>query len=310
MSEPLDTSRPFTVREAKKAGITRHQLSSGRYFRIIPEVYIDADAPLTHIVMVRGAVAYAPAGIVSGRSAGKLWNADVPDSPNVELALPRNVRVVADGIREHRPAQLPEWRRRFGLRVASPAATFLRLAAELDLVPLVAAGDSLVRETDVTPEDLVAAADASRGRRARHARRAARLVRVGVDSVRETELRLLMVLAGIPEPEVNIVFNRDDGSCEFRLDLGHRAHRVAFEYDGKQHNTPAHRAYDEWRKGIFGGRQWVIHSFASDDIFVRPDATVETLRRIHDEHGIPHHPTQEWRRHFAIRHKADSPNAE
>lgn len=303
-TEPLDTSEPFTSKQAVAAGLRQRDLyASGLYRTVVPGVHIDAEEPLTHFVRVKAALAYAPQGIVSGRSAARLWNADVPDSPDVELALDRARRVTVPGIREHRPARLPQWRRLFGLRVATPADTFLRLAMELDLVPLVIAGDSLVRETDLTPEELVAAAATSRGRRATHARRAAALVRTGVDSPRETELRLLFVLAGLPEPEVNIVFLRPDGTCEFRLDLGHRDHRVAFEYDGKQHFTEVHMAYDAWRKETFAGRLWTIHSFVSDDIFVRPDETVLELRRIHEAHGIPHAPSQEWRRHFPVRHR-------
>ena len=301
---PLDTSQPFTFDEGRAAGISRRRLDGPEFFRVVPGVYVDSESPLTHLTLIRAALKHAPNGVVSGRSAARLWNAVVPDSPDVELMLPREVRVVARGIREHRPPVRPSTTMRFGVRVTTPEATFVRLAAELDLLDLVVAGDALVAGASISPDALVAAATMARTRRSRLARRAALLVRVGVDSPRETRLRLLMVLAGMPEPETNIVLYKEDGSWEYRLDLGNRAKKVAFEYDGRQHERPEHTAYDEWRKGVLGGRGWAIHSFISSDLHISPDLTVERLRAIHDELGIPQKPSLEWQRHFPVRRKA------
>jgi len=69
------------------------------------------------------------------------------------------------------------------------------------LTELVTAGDSLVRRAGVEPDRLIEAASSARGvRGARLARQAAALVRRGVDSPMESRLRLLLVLAGLPEP--------------------------------------------------------------------------------------------------------------
>jgi hypothetical protein len=54
---------------------------------------------------------------------------------------------------------------------------------------------------------------------ARLARRVAGLVRKGVDSAMETRLRLLIVLAGLPEPEVNVIVRDENGDWELRFDL-------------------------------------------------------------------------------------------
>ena len=55
------------------------------------------------------------------------------------------------------------------------------------------------------PEDLDQAAATWSGRGAKFAvEGAARYVRNGVDSVHETRLRMLLVLAGLPEPTVNL----------------------------------------------------------------------------------------------------------
>lgn len=113
---------------------------------------------------------------------------------------------------------------------------FLAAAQELDLVDLVAAGKWLVRLRRATPTGLCEAAAAHRGRGAVLVRRASALVRDRVDSPQETRLRLCLVLAGLPEPEVNpVVFA--GGRAVGRVDLFLGRWRVAVEYEGDQHRT-------------------------------------------------------------------------
>lgn len=299
----LAPGQPFTRDEALAAGVSSWALSRGRFIRVLPGVYVDAETPLTQYVMVRAALKRAPEAIVSGRSAALLWNAVVPPSADVELVLPRDQRLNVRGIREHRPAQRPAWVYRMGMRVTTPAATFVRLAHELDLVDLVAAGDSLVRHTDATPQDLVDAAAESRARRSRLARQAAALVRDDVDSVQETRMRLLILFAGFPEPEVNIVVRTGSGEWEFRLDSGHRRQLVAFEYDGRQHEELDAVAYDEQRRRRLGSRGWTIHSFTAEDIFHNPDQTVDRLAEVHRSAGIPFRRSSAWQRYFPVRRR-------
>lgn len=87
--------------------------------------------------------------------------------------------------------------------MSSVLDTFIALASCLSLVELVVVGDAMVRMQLVSEADLREKTKASSERHAVLARRAAGLVRRGVDSPMETRLRLLIVLAGLPEPEVN-----------------------------------------------------------------------------------------------------------
>jgi len=133
----------------------------------------------------------------------------------------------------------------------TPADTFVDLAADLTLVDLVVLGDSLVRRGLLAPRDLAAAAELAHGRGVRAARRAARLVRLGVDSAMETRLRLLLGQAGLPEPVVNLVIRDDVGTRLFRLDLAYPEVKVAIEYDGRQHAENR----TQWVKDV-GRREW------------------------------------------------------
>ena len=109
------------------------------------------------------------------------------------------------------------------------------LATGLDLVALVVLGDSLIRAGRTSTAVLRDAATAWRGRGAKLARRAARYVRDGIDSAMETRLRMLLVLAGLPAPEVNFILRHPDGSWWMRFDMCYPSLKLIIEYDGRQH---------------------------------------------------------------------------
>ncbi len=72
------------------------------------------------------------------------------------------------------------------------------------------------------------------------------LVRERVDSPQETRTRLLVVRAGIPEPEANRDAYDDHGGWLGQIDLGWHAVKVALEYLGDVHRT----AKGRWRKDV------------------------------------------------------------
>ena len=82
------------------------------------------------------------------------------------------------------------------------------------------------------------------------ARHAAALVRERVDSARESELRLCLLLAGLPELEADVVVGR--AAPPGRFDLVHRLLRgaveyeVAVEHEGDQHRTDP----TQWNRDI------------------------------------------------------------
>jgi len=125
-----------------------------------------------------------------------------------------------------------------GLRVSNAVATWCDLAATLDLDALITMGDALVRRQKpfATIEDLERAIAIRRGLPgASRLREALPFVSPGVDSPRETQIRLILVRAGLPEPEVNPrIHNRYGASIGF-ADMLYRSQRVIIEYDGQDH---------------------------------------------------------------------------
>ncbi len=105
------------------------------------------------------------------------------------------------------------------IRVSAPAQLFVELASSLSLVDAVVAGDAMVRLELVSLSELARTAPVCVAKHSRTARRVVRYVREGVDSPMETRLRLLLVLAGLPEPKVNHLIRDEWGAVLRRLDL-------------------------------------------------------------------------------------------
>ena len=304
----LDLTRPFRRADALAAGITRSELAGPMFRRVFTGVYIGAAAPRDRLERVVAALLIHPAGaIASHTSAARVYGVPLPDGlPDEHVSvLAAKDRRPRPGLRSHVARPGTKVARMHGLRVSAPAHAFVELALLLPLVDLVVIGDHLARKEWVAPEELVAVADASG-----HplAMRAARLVRSEVDSPMETRLRLLIVLAGLPEPKVNHKLYKEDGSMRYRFDLSWPELRLAVEYDGRQHRADLQQwdhdlERDEW----LGDVKWKRLPVFSWGIYRRPDETLARVVKALRERGCPGLPRRlddEWRLHFSIKPSA------
>ena len=293
---------PFTRAEALRAGITDRDLRGCAFRKTFVGAYVSCVVPDTLVVRTKAALKVLPSdAVVSHHTAARLWGGVVPASPNIHAAFARDVSTTVAGIKAHRFTRQMAVHRRHGLVVTTPEQTFLHLARPLDLVDLVVLADSLTRRRVTSPEDLGHFARQYGGQGSALAQRAARLSRERVDSAPETRLRLLMVLAGLPEPLVNHEVLRPDGSVEYRLDLSFPGAMLAIEYDGRWHDQPEQRALDEARRANLAARGWTIEVIRAEDLYEDPEGTVSMLHRQLRAHGIPCAAVldDEWRRHFA-----------
>lgn len=151
-------------------------------------------------------------------------------------AQPRRHGVVGHRL-QARPAAC---RHAEGLPIEHPARMWRQAAAEWDLDSLIIAADSLIlpRRRLLTIAELrqeIAEAGDVAGRLLSRAIGAAR---EGAETAEETRLRLLLVRAGLPEPDLNIDL-RHHGHFVARLDLAYPRYRVAVEHDGRVHAEDA-----------------------------------------------------------------------
>lgn len=304
----MTESMPLTRAQALRRGLTLKELRGPRFRRLFRGVYLPAGEPVSLVQRARAALLVAPPGAyASHHTAARLWGAVPPDTDETHISIPgKGTRTVRDGIAAHRAeTTFPPTRRR-GVPLSAPVAVFLELATlHLDLVALVVLGDSLVRRAKIPPEVLVDAANRWSGRGARAARRAAALFRRGVDSAMESRLRMLIVLAGLPEPEVNWIMRDDRGEWQVRFDLCYPQLKLIIEYDGFHHlRDAAQWSEDLKRREWLERRGWRIIVINSDAYHQEPRETLARIRQALADRGcsdLPARTPAAWDRYFLRR---------
>lgn len=301
----FDPRQPFLTATALAAGLSAKQLRGPRFRRLFRGVYVAAEVPRLPAQRIRAALLLHPPGaFASHASAARLLGVPLPpglDEEHVSVPEPRHRRP-REGIVTHVvPEETPVWQVG-GLRVSAPARLFVELAGQLRLVDLVVVGDYLVRKGWVRPAEIAAA---SRTSRSRAACRAAHYVRAEVDSAMESRLRMLLVLAGLPEPVVNHVIRDERGRVRMRFDLSYPELRIVIEYDGRHHRADLDQwDRDEQRKDWFDDTGWRHVPVFSRGIYVRPDQTLDRVARALASRGVQVSVGDGWRAHFPTRTSA------
>jgi hypothetical protein len=143
------------------------------------------------------------------------------------------------------------------------------------------------------------------------ARRAAGFVRKGVRSPKETRVRMLLLLAGLPEPIINHDLRDVDGIPRRYLDLSYPEFRLAIEYDGRQHAESSEQwESDIFRREEFDTEKWRIVIVTNRGVYREPARTLRrVVRAMRDQRmPVPCRLSEEWRRYLPtdelVRHPA------
>ncbi|TDD69874.1 DUF559 domain-containing protein [Jiangella aurantiaca] len=276
-------SQPFRVMDAAKAGLLKHLLDGPQFRRPFRGVRIPAAMPESFELTCRAARLAVPDGAAfSHETAAALCRLPVPRVDGaVHVIVPPGVVVPQlSGVVGHTGLDPDTVIEVSGLPVVRPERTFAHLAATWRLDDLVTLGDAIVRHW-TTPErlhDEIAALTRRRG--IVRAREALRLIRPGVDSPMETRVRLLIVDAGLPCPEVGLNVVDETGAWLARPDLSYPKLRIAIEYDGDHHRTDQR----QWRRDRYRDEQlrdlgWIVITLTADDVLRYPERTVQRVAR-------------------------------
>jgi Protein of unknown function (DUF559) len=298
----------MTRARARAIGLPLTELLGPSFDRLFYDTYVATPDPSSLKIRAATVLQRLPAAShVSHHTAVRLWGGVAPESPDIHVSMgSREARCRRRGVAAHLAGAAARTVSHRGLTMSTPAQSFLDLASVgVSLIDLVIAGDSLVKATGLDPGELVAAAEAWLGRNAKRGRRAAALVRAGVDSPMETRLRLLIIFAGLPEPEVNLVLRDSVGSWQWRFDLCYRSWKIIVEYDGRQHAFDDRQwSHDLDRREELERLGWRLIVIQSNGIYERPLRTLQRIRAALEERGaggLPKKFNQEWTRHFASR---------
>ncbi|MFW5468863.1 hypothetical protein ACOCJ4_02330 [Knoellia sp. CPCC 206435] len=167
-------------------------------------------------------------------------------------------------------------------------AVLMRWATDLEVAP----GEEEWQETDGGTRSrpdrrarLVAALAArTRPRGGVRLRQSLEMARVGSRSPMETRSRLLVVRAGLPEPELNVAIHGPSGWL-LEGDLVWRRERVIAEYQGGHHGGRRRRSLDEARRALAEDEAWTVVEIYAEDHH-RPPRRRALLRRLAGHLGV------------------------
>jgi very-short-patch-repair endonuclease len=247
--------QPFTLAQARSAGLSRRRTRASDLASPCHGVRTLAATEDSLLERVR-AVAAVTGAVASHTSAAVLWGFPLPAAVErlgiIHLtSLPGRRAVRRRNVVGHQQALAPgEIIAGRHVACTSPLRTWFDLAGILGLDELVIAGDFLFRRRNPlsTPAELDAYLAGKQGwpgyRRAMQARS---LMRAGTDSPKETELRLLLLRHGLPEPGINVPMFDETGGWIQDPDMSYEREKIAIQYDGGHHATPTQRRSDIFR---------------------------------------------------------------
>lgn len=288
----------FTVSEAPGLGISAHDLRTKRFSAPTSGVRIDGTDPSLIDRCRAIARVVHPNAAFARTTALRLLGVDVPwqleDDHAIHVVTPRR------GERPQRFAITPHFCGqkqldvvdRFGLRLTSAPQTWLQVAHRLDRNSLVGLGDAMTRRKNpVTTTDALnlLMRETFKMKGLTLCRDAIELIRPGTDSPMETDLRLLMVDAGLPEPVVNVPALDDKGQFLALPDLSYPRLKIAVEYDGDHHRTdPETWRRDVERRQLLEDAGWLIVTATADDVIRYPERVIARIRTAINNRRLPH----------------------
>lgn len=260
--------RVFSRREALAAGLTDRVLSGPRCVKVAPGWYRYASTEPSFELQARAGLGWLGTGAGLSHASNLAWRGlDLrPPSP-VHLATRRRIDRTVDSYRVHRFQGSLFLEEVDGLRLVGAARTFVDCGTILSWQELVVVGDWMIATGLVERLDLLGFVHAVHFDGVQRARRAMEWVREGSASPQESRVRLILVLSGLPEPEINALITDPNGGFLAFGDLVYRAERIVIEYDGWQHERDARqRQHDLRRRELLEAEGWRVIVVTAADL--------------------------------------------
>lgn len=272
-------SRPFTLEQAARAGLTRWQLRSRAWRRLAPQVYAWAGLPAGPLLTLQAVALRLPAGAAfSGPTAAWLHGLDTTPCHPICVAVPPDCTSNRGAGVQVRRARLDatDVVSRQGLNATSMVRTLVDVSHTLALGDAVAVADAALRRRLVREDELLAAAAAPGRPHARCLREVVRLADPRAESPMESWLRVLLRAGGLPKPDLQVDLLDDAGRWVARADMYYASHRLAIEYDGATHRESL--VADDRRQNRLLGAGYRLLRFTAPDVIRTPEATLRQVQ--------------------------------
>ncbi|MCI4062048.1 hypothetical protein MRQ36_05510 [Micromonospora sp. R77] len=282
MTEELWAYRDLVSAGCSRAAV-RHGVDSGRLRRVSRGVYVDVKSSGWFVELKAILLRLPPEAVVGFHTAARLHGfGDVPQDA-VHVIVPTGTIVPRiSGVIAHEsvlPVREPVLLS--GLPTAPAARCAVDLARGLrrtDALPII---DLALRSGACRPDDL--RSELRKHARLRGIRQARQLVRLAdprPECRQESQLRLLIIDAGLPAPEPQIWVPDAFGVPIYRLDLGYRGRRIGIEYDGASHLTRDRLRADRSRMNWLSSQGWTMRHYTDRDLYTRPTHIATDLRAL------------------------------
>lgn len=273
-------SRAQVLELGGTGGVIERRRASGRWRSLRTGVYVVVGSADTwHRRLM--AACLGTRGVASHRAAAHLWHLPGFPAGRIEVVVPRGRRVRSAGELVHQSIDLcrlvPVARE--GIPVTPLARTVLDLGAVVSPDRYSAIVHRCVHERRVAWHELLGAVLSHGPRRGRDGLGRLRAVLDADLGTRPSEsdlehlLEQVLVDAGLPRPDRQVVVQDRQGRFVARVDLGYPEQCVAIEADGRAfHTSPTDFERDRSRQNALVLAGWTVLRFTWRDVLERPDA--------------------------------------
>jgi hypothetical protein len=276
---PELTSRPFTLDEARAAGLTLSALKGKAWRRLGAELYCLTELGKDPWLLLSAWQRLLPAeAVFAGATAAWLFGLDLEPADPIEIVVPPDSGIRSRvGLSVRRcdvsPAEVVSVR---GLRTTSLPLALAGLCLQRPAVEALVAIDMAVRAGLTDAAALGRYAEAAKGRAGAGRLRSLAAFAAPAESPMETRLRWLLIQAGLPRPEVQT--NLRDSKARFigRADLYYPAAKLVLEYDGGNHRERL--VEDDRRQNLLINAGFRLLRFTAADMHNRAEIVEAQVR--------------------------------
>jgi hypothetical protein len=284
-------SLPLIGTEAVSAGVVTRRMLATQYRMVYRNVYLKKDVELTPNRRAMAAWLWSErnatiAGISAAALHGSKWiDSDLPaELIRGEACDVKGIVIYRAKLHDDETCLVNE------TPVTTPARTAFDLGRRALLETAIIRVDALARATGLKSQDVERVAQRHRGARGIvQLRRVVELMDGGAESPQETRSRLLLIAAGFPKPQTQLIVVDEYGEFVGRVDMGWAEWKIGVEYDGPQHwNDPDQHAKDIDRLHDLAAQGWLIIRVSRDLLRYRPHVFLARVQDAMRASGWPH----------------------